>query len=586
MQNDDVRRVKDRLDILDVIGDKVRLNRAGRNFVGLCPFHGEKTPSFNVSQERQNYHCFGCGRGGDIFTFVMETEGLDFRATLELLANRAGVELTRNTGSRRTSGNLYEVMELAAKFFASQLAAPEGTAAKAYLERRNLDAKAAARFELGWSSNSWDSLWLHLRKNQVEEREAIDAGLVLQGQHGLYDRFRGRVIFPVRDVAGRVIAFGGRLVDGEGAKYINSPEGPIYSKRNSLYLLHQARSAIRENGRIILVEGYMDALRLHLNGYSEAAASLGTSLTEEQAKLMKRFGDRCYICYDSDTAGQEASLRGMYILQSCGLDVRVISLPKGKDPDDLLNSEGGAEMFGDAIERARPLVLQHLEAVRPLLENPETRVSGVESLFNGLIQLQPSVISPSVPQLAGTLDFYPHEFWRELETFRKRSRRNTDRINEPSRAESEKKERVRYDPLEAALCSLLWRDESLRCRLQPEEVIQLISNDRVKDVALAIIMESPEALESRWLSMNDRFPMAFIARGDAFCDEITHSSKTIPEFDNDKEKSKLLWGVIRSGLVRRRAERRLKELDGLMKRGEASREELTEMQTLAADLKK
>ena len=243
--------------------------------MGLCPFHNEKTPSFHVSQERQNYHCFGCGKGGDIFTFVMETEGLDFRACLELLAARAGVMLTRRGDGKRTGGDLYEVMGEAARFFSAQLRGPEGAAARAYLERRSLALADADRFGLGWSGSSWDALTRHLRGQGVTERQAVACGLALEGQRGgVYNRFRGRLMFPIRNVAGRVIAFGGRLVDGEGAKYINSPEGEIYSKRRNLYLLHEARSAIRERKHSILIEGYMDALRLHLCGFPEAVASL------------------------------------------------------------------------------------------------------------------------------------------------------------------------------------------------------------------------------------------------------------------------------------------------------------------------
>ena len=576
MQNDDVRRVKERLDILEVIGDRVRLHRAGRGYLGLCPFHDEKTPSFHVSQERQNYHCFGCGRGGDVFTFVMETEGLDFRQALELLADRAGVVLTRSEPRRRASGNLYEVLELAGKFFSSLLTAPEGAAARAYLARRGLTMNDAARFALGWSANSWDSLSRHLRDAGVTDREALDAGLVLESQRGgVYDRFRGRLTFPIRDVAGRVIAFGGRLVDGEGAKYINSPEGAIYSKRRNLYLLHEARGAIRERGRSILVEGYMDALRLHLNGYAEAVASLGTSLTEEQARLLKRFGDRCYICYDSDTAGQEATLRGMYVLQGLGLDVQVITIPSGKDPDELLSSPRGGELFEEALEKARPLVLQHLAAVQPLLDRPETRRSGVESLFGGLAQLQPSALAPSVPQLAGALGLYPHEFWRELEAFRRG--RGADRREAP--AEGPPGGNVRaprhpeLDPLEAALCSLLWRREDCRRRHRPEDLLALLSDDRVKEVVLAVLMESPASLEARWLAIGDRFPPALIAQGDAFCDELEHA-------DAD------LWDLVLAGLLRRRDEARLRLLDAKMKRRVASLEEMAEMQRLAAELKR
>jgi DNA primase len=578
--NDDVKRIKDRLDILDVVGDKVRLHRSGRNYTGLCPFHDEKTPSFHVSQERQNYHCYGCGKGGDIFTFVMETEGLDFRQTLELLAARAGIELTpmesRNDGKKRVSGNLYEIMEIAGKAFRSLLTAPEGEAARAYLTRRNVSPEAAARFELGWGSSSWDATWRLLQSEHVSAQEALEAGLVLESQRGgFYDRFRGRVTFPIRDLSGRLIAFGGRIVDGEGAKYINSPEGSLYSKRRNLYLLHSAKNAIREKGRALLVEGYMDALRLHIHGYSETVASLGTALTEEQAKLLKRFADRCYICYDSDTAGQEATLRGMYTLQNFGLDVYVISLPAGKDPDELLNSEGGKALFDAAFDAARPLVLQHLHAVSAQLEDPATRRGGVDSLWSGLLQLQPTAIAPYVSQLAGALGFYPDQFWRELEQFRRgRGNRAEERRTEESGMEGKKRgERVSYEPLEAALCAMLWRDEEYRRSCRPEEILPLIADTQVKEIVLAIMMESPQELEMRWHSMDERFPLAFIARGDSFCEEL--------EFARDADP----WGVVCEGLTRKRAKERMDYLDARMKRQEATPEEMTEFQKIATQLK-
>ena len=570
-QSNDVARVKDRLDILDVVGDKVRLHKAGRGYVGLCPFHDEKTPSFHVSQERQNYHCFGCGKGGDVFTFIMETEGLDFRQALELLAERAGVELTpqENTNKRRSSGELREVMEIAGKAFCSLLTAPEGTAARAYLERRGISREVAYHFELGWSSSSWDTLWRLLKSKQVSTQEAADAGLVLEGERGgFYDRFRGRVMFPIRDVSGRLVAFGGRIVDGEGAKYINSPESALYSKRRNLYLLHAAKSAIRERGRAILVEGYMDALRLHVHGYTEAVASLGTALTEEQAKLLKRFGNNCYICYDSDAAGQDATIKGMYTLQDYGLDVYVIELPAGKDPDELLSSEGGKEFFDAALESARPLVLQHLHAVQKLLLDPATRRSGVESLMDGLLQLQPSAITPYVPKLAAEMGFYPDQFWRELESFRR------NRKVERPRVEGKKtRERALYDPLEAALCAILWRDEECRRSCSPDEILPLLAGERAKDIALAIMMDSPKELEARWHMMDDRLPLAFLAQGDSFCDELMFSRDADP------------WNAVCEALRRKRIKDRLDYLDGRMKRHEASMEEMAEFQRVAASLK-
>ncbi|MDR2175624.1 MAG: DNA primase, partial [Synergistaceae bacterium] len=569
MANDDVRRVKDRIDIVEVVGDKVRLRPAGPGggYIGLCPFHDEKTPSFRVSRERQNFHCFGCGKGGDVFTFVMETEGLDFRAALELLAERAGVELTDFGGGRgekkRSAVGLHEVMEIAGRSFRALLSAPEGEAARAYLARRNVSPEAAARFELGWSGSSWDTLWRILKSEGVSPRDAVDAGLAQEGQHGLYDRFRGRVMFPIRDVSGRLVAFGGRIVDGEGPKYINSPESALYSKRRNLYLLHAARKAIQEQSRAILTEGYMDALRLHMHGHGEAVASLGTSLTEEQAKLLKRFSSRCYICYDSDAAGQEATIRGMYTLQNFGLDVCVISLPVGKDPDELLNSEGGDGLFDEALAKARPLVLQHLHTVRPRLEDPAARRGGVDSLFDGLLQLPPTAITPYVPQLAADMGFYPDQFWRELEQRRRFSRA------EPRRAPEEKPEgkgrpnaeRVTFDALEAALCSLLWRNPELRAGGR-EEVLALLSDSRVKEIALAIMMESPEELETRWHSTGERMAPACIACGDSFCDELEFSQARAPDAD--------LWSAVCGALRRKRAEERMRLIDARMKRHEAT----------------
>jgi DNA primase len=455
------------------------------------------------------------------------------------------------------------------------LSAPEGEVARAYLERRHVAPELASRFGLGWSSNSWDTVWRLLKNEQVSAQDAIDAGLVLEGKNGLYDRFRGRLIFPIRDVAGRLIAFGGRLVDGEGAKYINSPEGALYSKRRNLYLLHEARSAIREKGRAILVEGYMDALRLHIHGRTEAVASLGTALTEEQAKLLKRFTDRCYICYDSDAAGQEATLRGMYTLQNFGLDVYVISLPVGKDPDELLDSDGGGKLFDAALEEARPLILQHLYAVKGRIGNPVTHRDGIESLWDGLSQLQPTMISPYVAQLAGELGFYPAQFWRELEGYR-RGRNPASGAGpgmEKKNSPSGHRRNVKDDPLEAALCALLWRDGEVRCTCRPEEILPLIADTRAQEIVLAILTESPESLELRWHSMGETFPLAFIARGDAFCEELEYGRDADP------------WGAVRDALTRKRAMERMNFLDERMKHHEATLEEMTEFQRLAAQLK-
>ncbi len=353
MSNSDLyNEIKNSLDIVDIIGEKVNLRRTGQGFTGLCPFHSEKTPSFHVWPETQSYYCFGCHEGGNIFTFIMKTEGLNYHEALEFLASRAGIKIDSHKINK--SRDLYEIMNLTANFYANNLVSSQGVTARAYMKRRNLTENDINNFSLGYSLNSWDSLVNYLRKNNIPDKIIVDSGLALNGKTGIYDRFRGRLIFPVKDISGRIIAFGGRLVDGEGVKYINSPESEIYSKRKNLYLLDIARKSIREKGRAILVEGYMDALRLHKCGFNESVASLGTALTSEQAELLKRFADRCYICYDNDPAGISATIRGMYILQENGLDVRVINLEGGsKDPDEFLSANPIIE-FEQAIKNAKP----------------------------------------------------------------------------------------------------------------------------------------------------------------------------------------------------------------------------------------
>ncbi|GHV37534.1 DNA primase [Synergistales bacterium] len=583
MAGNDARVIKERIDIVDVISDRVRLFPSGRGFLGLCPFHSEKTPSFNVSREYQNYHCFGCGKGGDVFSFVMETEGLSFTEALELLADRAGVELTRAERTPKEKGkhSLYEVMELAQKIFRSSILAPEGEAARAYLARRGVSLSDASRFELGWSAASWDSLWRQLKTSGVSSQDAIDAGLLISSPKGQFDRFRGRVMFPIRDLSGRLIAFGGRLVDGEGAKYLNSPEGALYSKRRSLYLLHAAKSAIKEKNRVILVEGYMDALRLHMRGYTESVASLGTSLTEEQARLIKRFSNRCFICYDSDAAGQAATIRGMYTLQTAGLDIYVISLPTGKDPDELLSGERGEELFEQAVQGAKPMILQHLQSVKPLLDEPSTRKQGLDSLFEGLLQLSPAHIAPYVPNLSAEMGLYPNQFWQELDKARRQSRAMPDRYMMEERKQDKKRVDAKPEdaphPLEAALCALLFRDESFREVCDMQEILPLVADARLKEIIMALSVESPDELALRWHTMGDGFPLSVIAHGDRFCEGLEFS------FNNENDTDPV--GAVIDGLKRRRATLRLKYLDGRMKRQEATPQELEEFRSVAMEVK-
>lgn len=530
--NDEVRRIKERLDLVEVVGDYVKLRKAGKSFVGLCPFHQEKTPSFSVSRERQTYHCFGCGAGGDVFRFLMEMEGWTFPQALEVLSARTGVVL-EHRGRRREEGG--DVLEEALAFYRASLGASEGEAARAYLRRRELPQEAWERFELGWSLPAWRSLEDHLRRQGLNLRDAVERGLLVEGPKGTYDRFRGRVMFPIRSETGRLLGFGGRLVDGEGAKYVNSPESPLFEKRKILYLLPQAKRAIREKGSALVVEGYLDAIRCHLNGHPEAVASLGTAFTEEQADLLARQADRCLICFDTDAAGQEAALKGMYVLRRKGLDVRVVRLPKGKDPDELLRDPQGVEAFEGALTEALPLPRFHVAARRKWLEDPQERKRGLEEVLGGIASLSVLDVRPSLPDVAADLGLLPHELEALL---RQRGWGGVSEKRPPFPPRSGERgegifpfpgvsiheggeEEPAPDPWEAALCHLLWSREGFRSSSAPEGFLPLLRSECARAVASALLCgESPEELEARWLQAGDQRSAALLALGGAFLEEL------------------------------------------------------------------
>lgn len=576
MARDEIEEVRDRLDIVDVIGDYLRLRRTGKNYRALCPFHSEKTPSFYVSPERQTWHCFGCGKGGDVFSFVMEQEGLSFPETLRLLADRAGVTLTQRGNERRTR-DLYDVMEEAHAFYRAQMQSSGGEAARRYLLKRGIDARSVMQFELGWAPPGWDALKRHFSGKGVTLRQAMEAGLMVEGDRGAYDRFRGRILFPIKDVRGRVIAFGGRIMSGEGAKYINSPESPIYSKRSSLYLLNEAKKTMREKNRAILVEGYMDALKLQMGGFPETAATLGTSLTEEQAALLKRFSEQCYICYDADVAGQEAAIRSMYLLQRAGLDIRVVSLPEGMDPDDLMGSEGGRERFVKLLGKARPLPLFHIGTKEAELADEALRSKARREIIDGLAALPVLEANRYLPEVAGGLGLLLPELVRALEKARvsraerlQKTRRRGDDVP-AGRSDVRGEKAPPIDPLEAAMCYLLWIDPKLRATTPPELLLPLLADEVVQSIAAALLQgEDPPQLESRWHETGESRPMAVLAAGGAHLDE----------YDGDRR-----WDILLDALKRRKNQRRFRFLKEKKARGQASAEEVREFADLARALK-
>jgi len=351
--------IRQRLNLVDLVSQHVALKKSGRQYKGLCPFHSEKTPSFHVDPEKGLYYCFGCGRGGDAFDFVMRTGNLTFPEALEQLAARTGVRLERTpeeAEERSEREQMLRALDAAAAFFREQLAGAAGEAARSYLRRRGVDAATARRFGLGYAPPGWETLLRHLkgRGYSVPLLERVGLVQARPGGEGHFDLFRHRLIFPIQDLQDRTVGFGGRALDDATPKYLNSKESPAFSKGRLLYALNWAREAIREAGEVVVVEGYMDALTAHQFSFRQTVATLGTALTTDHVLLLKRFAPRAVVVYDSDTAGMAASERGLELFEEAELPARVAVLPDGRDPDALLRTAGTDE-FRTILTQALPM---------------------------------------------------------------------------------------------------------------------------------------------------------------------------------------------------------------------------------------
>ena len=390
--DDKLEEVRTRADIVEVIGAHVRLKRAGRNFVGLCPFHNEKTPSFSVNAERGFFHCFGCGAGGTVFNFVMRTEGLSFPEAIESLARRYGVMLPeRGAEAGPGAGERDAALranQIAADFFVHVLwKTPDGAAAREYLSARGVAAETARTFMLGFAPERPANLARALEKRGLLAA-AVRLGLVRQDSGaGTRDMFRGRLMFPIRDGQGRVLAFGGRVLDQRLPKYINSPESALYSKSRNVYGLYEARAAIASTDRAIMVEGYLDAIAVWQAGFKETVASLGTALTVDQLRLLGRLTRNVLACFDGDAAGRKASLRALEIFLAAGLLGRGIFIPPGFDPDTFIK-ERGAQAFAELLASADLLVdyflAEQAAAARGSLEARARAAAAVAELLKAV----------------------------------------------------------------------------------------------------------------------------------------------------------------------------------------------------------
>lgn len=362
-----VEEVRSRNDVVDVIGSYVRLQKKGNNYMGLCPFHSEKTPSFSVSQNKQMYHCFGCGVGGNVITFVMEYENYSFVEALKMLAERVGVALPEAEYSEQEKQNaslkarLLEINKVAAKYYFYQLKSERGKTAYDYLRKRQISDDMIKKFGLGYSNKTSNDLYLYLKSVGYDDHILRESGLVTLDEHrGANDKFWNRVMYPIMDINNKVIGFGGRVMGDGMPKYLNSPETKIFDKSRNLYGMNLARVSRKPN--LIICEGYMDVIALHQAGFNNAVASLGTAFTGLQANLMKRYTKEVLICYDSDGAGTQAALRAIPILKEAGLSTKVINMKPYKDPDEFIKALG-AEEFQKRIDEAQNSFLFEIDVL-------------------------------------------------------------------------------------------------------------------------------------------------------------------------------------------------------------------------------
>ncbi len=454
-----VSEIRDATDVVDMVSGYVTLKKSGRNYFGLCPFHPEKTPSFSVNPEKQIFHCFGCGAGGNVFTFLMRHEGISFPESVKFLAQRAGIHLEfeeRDEVSHKENETIYYINEFAVKFFQEQLFSNTGKSALAYLHSRGFKEADIQTFGLGYAPAGWDNLIHQAKQHSVSIEQLERAGLILKKEGGgYYDRFRDRVMFPIWNLSGRVVAFGGRkLSDADNSpKYINSPETAVYEKGKLLYGLYQTRDEIRKQDRAIFVEGYTDLMSLVTAGVKNVVATLGTSLTEDHARLIHRYTQNVALMYDSDTAGSAATLRGADILLAGGLEVSVATLPAGHDPDSFAKSVGAAGV-AEVVERATNLFDFRLNQI--LNKPSEKRTESIREVLESLAKLHDSIKRRLLlRKISEVLAIEEKILWDELQYLVRQKRSAAGRPSEVARRLNELGRTAKKSKKEAAVEDLL-----------------------------------------------------------------------------------------------------------------------------------
>ena len=445
--------------IEDVVGQYVNLKRSGANLFGLCPFHGEKTPSFSVAPDKGIYYCFGCHKGGGVINFQMEIEGLSYGDAVRALAKRAGLEVPEDPQFQsryKQQERLWALSKEAARYFHSKLYAQEGTEGLSYAQKRGMPKSTLTKFGIGFAPNSWNGLVDAMKAKGYTDQELKDAGLVSEKNGRIYDRFRNRLMFPIIDVRGNVIGFGGRVMDNSTPKYLNSPETIIFNKRKNLFALNLAKKS--KLGYLILVEGYMDAVALHQYGFDCAVASLGTSLTQEHAVLLSRYTEQVVLIYDGDEAGQNATRRAIPMLEAAGIQVKVLRMHDAKDPDEYLKKYG-ADKFKILLEEASNRVEYQMGAIarKYHLNDDEERIQFLREAAD-LVASLPSPVQREIygGRAAETAKVTPEAMKLEVDRARKRREKREKKQEEqkmlsPAQNMQPKSRTIRYEDIRSAM---------------------------------------------------------------------------------------------------------------------------------------
>lgn len=445
--------IRESADLVDVISEYIQLKKSGANYKALCPFHQEHTPSFMVNPVKQIFHCFGCSIGGNVFTFIMKIENVEFIDSLKILAKRAGIEIEETGGSSiaREKEEIYNLIEFATKLYNKNLLEnKEGAVALEYLKKRNIKDETITEFKLGFALNSWDSLINSALKKGFKIEILLKAGLILkkEKQTSYYDRFRNRIIFPISDLKNRTIGFGARVLDDSLPKYINSPDTIIYHKGDNLYAWSLAKDEAIKKGYVILVEGYFDCIMCYQEGIKNVVAVLGTSLTKSQSELLKRYIEKCIILFDVDIAGIEASIRGINVLVEKGFSIRIASIESGKDPDEFLRTNSKDELV-NIIENSKDIIEYKLS--KSSIKNVEDKVRVVKELLPVLSKMKNMVEKGAyVSSLSEKLRIADRLIWIELSKVSRESEKISI-VKEENYGSSTKKDKVEIDLLKIIL---------------------------------------------------------------------------------------------------------------------------------------